>query len=95
MPNTENNPENSEHEHPMRTADAVLEREPTVVFQRPTIGRIVHFTESGADLAAIIVNVNDDETINLLVFSKEGAMFPRTNRRLGPNEQQWRWPARL
>ena len=76
------------------------------VLQRPTIGRIVQFIESGRLCAALVVFVNDDETVNLTVFGHEGNMFARTNvkslyslpvdERIAKNaEQRWHWPPRV
>jgi hypothetical protein len=45
---------------------------------KPTIGRIVHFQESGVLRAAIIAHVNDvDESLNLCVIREDGTTFAR------------------
>lgn len=73
--------------------------------QKPSIGRIVHYTWANEDgdehCAAIITGVNDDDTINLMVFAFEG-MFPIKNAKHSePDEDgmfnsfSWHFPERI
>jgi hypothetical protein len=72
--------------------------------QKPSIGRIVHYTRSGyvpecdypAPEAAIIIGVNPDGTVRLHVF-REGAAFdalvvPFSETPMTPG--CWSWPPR-
>lgn len=74
---------------------------------KPSIGRIVHYTEKRTDnapnqvYAAIIVDVYDDETVHLTVFNKDGETVPHcyvvvTDAPAGSQEAvgKWAWPAR-
>lgn len=66
--------------------------------QKPTIGRIVHFkTEEGDVLAAVIVGVNEDKTVNLNVFTNNDVSQPVIrikNIEQGEGEKKWSWPPR-
>ncbi len=69
-----------------------------IKIQKPCVGRIVHFAiEKDEILPAIIVGVNDDETVNLRVFTNgefaQAAMLLR-NVKEGTKEKQWSWPPR-
>lgn len=68
---------------------------------KPTIGRIVHYTNLGAHVApAMITEVNDDGTVTLHVFYKNGQVdLPRIERAKQPAgsveaEGKWQWPDR-
>lgn len=66
--------------------------------QKPSIGRIVLFTEGDIDHAAIITRVHSDTCVNLKVFPDAGEIFARTSvlsdpqKRLNP---RWSWPDRV
>jgi hypothetical protein len=74
--------------------------------QKPSIGRIVHYTvlwhTCGVDVcAALIVAVNQDGTVNLLVFDDVGDTVKRdhvefTDAPAGSKDavSKWTWPAR-
>ena len=60
---------------------------------KPTIGRIVHFTEDGQPLPAIITKVHSDTCVNLQVFydsNRIGAW--RSSVTQGTGERSWAWP---
>ncbi len=75
---------------------------------KPTIGRIVHYTNLGdrdgryppTVQAAIITGVNDDDTVALHIFYKTGqfdmSAVPFTSEPAGSEgaRGRWTWPAR-
>lgn len=66
---------------------------------KPTIGRTVHYRSPGsadgkyppALRPAVITEVNDDDTINLMVMNPTGIHFPH-NVTEGVIAGTWRWP---
>lgn len=76
--------------------------------QKPSVGRIVHFYTmrswpmgaAGRANAAIVTNVNDDGTLNLGVWVRDGGHFAVENvpLRAGTEPLQtfwWEWPPRV
>ncbi|RUT48568.1 hypothetical protein EJP82_01090 [Paenibacillus anaericanus] len=65
--------------------------------QEPTIGRIVHYfmSETGSVRAAIIVKVNDDDTVNLAAWTRDGVQLPVVGVKQGSEYGQWNWPPRV
>ena len=66
--------------------------------QKPSVGRIVHYSHSGTPLAAIITMVHTDTTINLTVFAQNGDSWGRQT--VSYNEDRvthgtWSWPPRV
>lgn len=80
-----------------------------VPVQRPSIGRVVHYTNLGdrdgkyppTVQAAIITGLNDDGTVSLHVFYKTGqfdlARCERTDEPAGSDHARgkWCWPERV
>ncbi len=63
----------------------------------PSLGRIVHFLESGELHAAFVTKVYEQAPtiVNLAVFRPDGTIYARTSVAIGTGEQTWRWPARV
>ena len=60
--------------------------------EKPTVGRIVRYTEEGVVYPAIILHVWSDECVNLGVFGT--GYYLKTSVLQGIGEQQWHWPER-
>lgn len=54
--------------------------------QKPSVGRIVHFQECNA---AIVVAVNEDESLNLVGWENDGTQV------FVPGATNWHWPERV
>jgi hypothetical protein len=72
--------------------------------QKLSVGRIVHFNSyeplpswntRDKALAAIIVHVHDDETVNLVVFTELGDPLQCHKVKFGIQRGQWQWPPRV
>ena len=76
--------------------------------QEPSIGRIVHYNEDAyltAQLptplepdrwiAALVVEVNMDMTVNLVIWDETGGRSFRSLVSHGTDRYQWRWPPRV
>ena len=65
--------------------------------QQPSIGRIVHYTTDphGTTKAALIIDVIDDETVDLVVFNLKGAHpLEAVAFSEEPTPGSWSWPPR-
>lgn len=66
--------------------------------QKPSIGRIVHIVgTNGFHYAAIVTQVNDDETVELAVFTPGAArvyVWSDVPYNESPCEGTWHWPER-
>jgi hypothetical protein len=63
---------------------------------KPTIGRIVHFIETGTEWPAVITMVHSDTLVSLQVF-RQSDIIPATSVPLGDVDQApftWHWPQR-
>lgn len=64
--------------------------------QAPTVGRIVFFKQRGHNLAAIVVYVHDDGTVNLAAFPGNADVhIGRTRIAYGDGDGQWSWPTKV
>ena len=76
--------------------------------QKPSVGRIVHYNDDpylnaqdphgvGPDrwLAALIVAVHSNETVNLVIWDETGGRSFRSVVAHGTGRYQWRWPPRV
>lgn len=66
--------------------------------QVPTLGRIVHFTGAeGGPMAALIVRVNDNDSVNLEVYGPFGLNVHRQDVPFSdsPTPGCWSWPPRV
>ncbi|MBY9079585.1 hypothetical protein KIH86_08475 [Paenibacillus sp. HN-1] len=61
---------------------------------QPSIGRIVHFKFHG-DTAALIVNINEDSSVDLQVFHQNGSTEFVQKVIQGSEFGQWNWPTRV
>lgn len=61
---------------------------------KPSIGRIVHYHSSLGTTAALVIYVNEDETVSLQVFLPDGRVIPTHNIPQGDDLGQWSWPPR-
>jgi hypothetical protein len=69
----------------------------------PTVGRIVHYQSYGTPggeflpepRAAIIAEVHDDGTCNVVVFNPSGLFFNRVPFSEEPTPGHWNWPPRV
>lgn len=66
---------------------------------KPTVTRLVHYHHEGLEpLAALIVKVNEDDTVNLTVFGEQGGFFGTI---IGckysekPENGCWSWPPKV
>jgi hypothetical protein len=63
--------------------------------QKPTIGRIVHFSEEGGPYAAIIAAVNDDGSLELATLGRNSLYFQHGIKFDAEGAKgTWRWPPR-
>jgi hypothetical protein len=69
--------------------------------QKPSIGRIVHFTDRGHTCAAIVTAVDEDSadqmTVNCTVFLQNGTTMAYGGAQYdhhGTRHGMWRWPPR-
>jgi hypothetical protein len=67
---------------------------------KPTVGRTVHYKHtSGEVLAAIIIKVNDDDTVALQIFrvddNYQNKHVPMANGPDSAEAGQWYWPDRI
>lgn len=60
--------------------------------QKPSIGRIVHykFPDGGECLAAIVVNVFEDESVSLVIWERNGSQ-----NYVIAKDDEWHWPERV
>ncbi len=65
--------------------------------QKPSIGRIVHYTEGGKPLPALITEVDTDEVVSLNVFYPVGSDLKLGQIRFSKEAQEgcWSWPPRV
>jgi hypothetical protein len=71
--------------------------------QKPSIGRIVwyqrHGSADGSHLSkpspAIVTDVLDDQTVDLMVFNPNGLYFQKTAYSADAKAGTWRWPDRV
>lgn len=66
---------------------------------KPTIGRVVHYqsyNENGAcAYAAIITQVNEDESVELATFGPNSVYFQHNVKQAEvPTESHWNWPVK-
>lgn len=61
---------------------------------KPSIGRIVHFQFDGLAHAALVIGINEDETVDLQVFYRDGETEHVTNIPQGDVSETWNWPPR-
>ena len=61
---------------------------------KPSNGRIVHYNKDAEQTCCvgIIIHVNDDETVNLVVFDKWGASSFVYGAKEGEGHTNYRWP---
>jgi hypothetical protein len=70
---------------------------------KPSIGRIVVYNHPGSadgkfpakQSPALIQKVNEDGTIEMVVFSVYGGLFFNHNVEQGGGPSQWNWPTRV
>lgn len=70
---------------------------------KPSIGRIVVYHHLGSadglhkpkDSPALIQKVNEDGTVEMVVFSVYGGLFFNHNVAEGTGPSQWSWPERV
>lgn len=79
--------------------DPPYKKETLVSDQKPSVGRIVHYSEDGATcLAAIVAAVNDNGTVNLAYTSEVGGFRQAQNvgqtENGSPYASEWHWPER-
>lgn len=61
--------------------------------KKPTIGRIVRFTNNqNGERAAIVAHVFSDECVNLCVIEPDGTTTSATSVTLGEGTYRWNWP---
>jgi len=71
--------------------------------KKPSMGRVVVYNHPGSadgkfppkQSPAIIQRVNDDGTIEMVVFSVYGGIFFNHNVEMGDGPSQWNWPVRV
>ena len=66
--------------------------------QQPSVGRVVHYSEDGETcLAAIIAAVNEDGTVNLSYFSRNGGhrQVQGVLEAVDTSAGSWHWPERV
>lgn len=64
--------------------------------QKPSVGRMVHYSEDGTTcLAAIIAGVNDDGSVNLSYFARTGGHRQVQNVAETAEAGGWHWPERV
>ncbi len=66
-----------------------------MVTQAPSIGRIVIYNLQDRQVPAIIVKVNDDNTVNLKVFDDCQENWWNKSCENGDLIGQWNWPSRV
>lgn len=70
---------------------------------KPSIGRVVVYNHPGSadgkfprmQSPAMIQKVNDDGTVEMVVFSVYGGLFFNHNVAQGDGPGQWQWPVRV
>ena len=71
--------------------------------QKPSIGRIVIYNHPGDSTGkyppmqspAMIQKVNEDGTVEMIVFSVNGGLYFNHNVEQGDGKCQWNWPPRV
>ncbi len=63
---------------------------------KPSIGRIVHYTNSdGLAQAALVIHVWSDTCVNLVTWNQNGTSSTLTSVLSGAEPGQWKWPERV
>ena len=62
---------------------------------KPSIGRIVHYNSKNGTCAALVINVQSDELIDLQVFDRDGSTRHVTSVEQGETLGMWNWPPRV
>lgn len=64
--------------------------------QKPSLGRIVHYTDSNhISCAAMITAVNADGDVSLTVFPPGMSSYPVMHSTQGEGVSTWHWPERV